>query len=160
MTADEFLKTLQEGLGDKIADPRSPAPKRAFVTVKPGDLVAVLKWMREKHGITFLSTITGQDLGTEFELLYHLTMEWISLTVRTRIPRENPHIPSVCGVIPGAILYERELQDMFGIVVDGIPDGRPLVLPDDWPAGQYPLRKDWSYTPPAEVIPGTPEEKS
>ena len=43
---------------------------------------------------------------------------------------------------------------MFGIVVEGIPDGRRLNLPDDWPDGQYPLRKDWKHVRPQEVIPG------
>ncbi|HOJ26461.1 MAG TPA: NADH-quinone oxidoreductase subunit C, partial [Candidatus Saccharicenans sp.] len=66
----------------------------------------------------------------------------------------QPVLPSICEIIPGAILYERELQDMFGITVQNIPDGRPLLLPDDWPAGNYPLRKDWQYERPPEVIPG------
>jgi Ni,Fe-hydrogenase III component G len=57
-------------------------------------------------------------------------------------------------VIPGAILYERELQDMFGIVVEGLPDPRPLLLCDDWPAGEHPLRKDWKFERPEEKIPG------
>jgi formate hydrogenlyase subunit 5 len=57
-------------------------------------------------------------------------------------------------VIPGAILYERELQDMFGLKVDNIPDPRPLVLPDDWPAENYPLCKAWKHLRPEEKIPG------
>jgi Ni,Fe-hydrogenase III component G len=74
--------------------------------------------------------------------------------MRTKISKDNPHVESVCPFFPGAILYERELQDMFGIVVDHIPDPRRLVLPDDWPAGQFPLRKDWTFERPAEIIPG------
>jgi Ni,Fe-hydrogenase III component G len=76
------------------------------------------------------------------------------LTVRTEIPKSAPCVASICPVIPGAVLYERELQEMFGIVVDGIPDGRRLNLPDDWPDGQYPLRKDWKHVRPEEIIPG------
>ena len=60
----------------------------------------------------------------------------------------------LAGVIPGAVLYEREIQEMFGIVVEGIPDGRRLNLPDDWPDGVFPLRKDWTHVRPEEVIPG------
>ena len=44
---------------------------------------------------------------------------------------------------PGAELYERELVDMFGISVEGLPAGNRYPLPDDWPQGQHPLRKDW-----------------
>ncbi|MGB9006057.1 MAG: NADH-quinone oxidoreductase subunit C, partial [Candidatus Aminicenantales bacterium] len=88
-----------------------------------------------------------------------------NLNVRTRIPKPvgqdgvladqtRPHLPSICSVIPGAVFYERELQDMFGIVVDNIPDPRRLVLPDDWPEQNFPLRKDWKFERPPEVIPG------
>ena len=70
------------------------------------------------------------------------------------IPKAEPRVPSITPVIPGAILYEREIQDMFGIVVEDLPDPRPLVLPDDWPPENYPLRKDWKFTRPEEKIPG------
>jgi Ni,Fe-hydrogenase III component G len=43
---------------------------------------------------------------------------------------------------------------MFGIIVENIPDPRPLVLPDDWPAENFPLRKDWKFERPEEKIPG------
>ena len=43
---------------------------------------------------------------------------------------------------------------MFGLVIEHIPDPRPLVVPDDWPAGNYPLRKDWKFERPPEIIPG------
>ena len=43
---------------------------------------------------------------------------------------------------------------MFGIAVDNLPDPRPMLMPDDWPAGNFPLRKDWKFDRPAEVIPG------
>jgi Ni,Fe-hydrogenase III large subunit/Ni,Fe-hydrogenase III component G len=48
--------------------------------------------------------------------------------------------------------YEREIQDMYGLVAVGHPDPRPLVLYDDWPSGHYPLRKDFprSERPPRE----------
>jgi Ni,Fe-hydrogenase III component G len=52
-------------------------------------------------------------------------------------------------VLDGALVYERELHDLFGIVPTGHPDLRRQALPEDWPAGVHPLRKD-------AVIPGTP----
>ena len=47
----------------------------------------------------------------------------------------------ICPIIPSATLYERELQEMFGIMVEGTPETERLLLPDDWPDGVYPLRK-------------------
>jgi Ni,Fe-hydrogenase III component G len=46
--------------------------------------------------------------------------------------------------VPTATLYERELQEMFGFVIEETPVPDRLVLPDDWPAGVYPLRKSFS----------------
>ncbi len=104
--------------------------------------------------LSVVSTITGLDRGDRFEVLYHLTGASAALSVRIFTPREAPRIPSICAIVPGAILYERELQDMFGLVVEGIPDPRPLLLPDGWPAGAFPLRKDWTFERAPEVIPG------
>jgi len=131
-----------------------PAPRRIFVTVEPGKLVALLARMKAELDTWFLSTISGVDQGELFELLYHFGDTTGSIHVRTSIPKANPRLPSICGVIPGAVLYEREIQEMFGITVDGIPDPRPLLTSDDWPAGNFPLRKDWKFDRPAEVIPG------
>ncbi|MBC7363072.1 MAG: NADH-quinone oxidoreductase subunit C, partial [Candidatus Aminicenantes bacterium] len=132
----------------------NPAPRRIFAKVEVNRLREMINWLKLEQGFTHLSTISGVDLGQSFEILYHFANDFTCLTVRTEIPRDNPILPSICSLIPGAVLYERELQDMFGITVQDLPDPRPLLLPDDWPAGNYPLRKDWKYERPAEVIPG------
>jgi membrane-bound hydrogenase subunit beta len=150
----EILEKTKSVLGDKILEIANPALRRIFIKVEPEKLVPLVAGLRKNLNITYLATVSVVDLGESFEILYHFGHNNGSLTVRTQIPRANPHIESICSVIPGAILYERELQDMFGIIVDHIPDPRPLVVPDDWPAGNFPLRKDWKYERPAEIIPG------
>ena len=154
MNDQMVIDKARESLKDKVIELTNPAPRRLFLKVRVEDLLTAVSWLKEEMGFTHLATISGVDLGQSFELLYHFANNFTCLTIRTAIPRDNPHLPSICELIPGAILYERELQDMFGIVVDGIPDPRPLVLPDDWPAGNFPLRKDWKYERPPEVIPG------
>ncbi len=52
--------------------------------------------------------------------------------------------PSITPYIPAAHWYEREIRDMFGLIPEGHPDPRRLVLHDSFPAGSYPLRKDWN----------------
>lgn len=131
-----------------------PAPHRIFVTVDPAGLTALVARMKAELDCWYLSTISGVDKGEVFELLYHFGDTTGSIHVRTQIPKAAPRLPSICGVIPGAVLYEREIQDMFGISVENIPDPRPLLTSDGWPAGNYPLRKDWKFERPAEVIPG------
>ncbi|MCX6566834.1 MAG: NADH-quinone oxidoreductase subunit C [Candidatus Aminicenantes bacterium] len=131
-----------------------PAPHRIFVTVDPANLVALVAKMKAELDCWYVITISGVDKGVAYEILYHFGDTTGSITVRTQIPKTDPKIPSICGVIPGAVLYERELQDMFGMVVENLPDPRPMLMSDDWPAGNFPLRKDWKFDRPAEIIPG------
>lgn len=152
---DQFLiDKARENLKDKIVEITNPARRRIFLEVGLDDLLASVSWLKNDLGFTHLSTISGVDLGETFEVIYHFANNYCCLNIRVKIPRDNPLLPSICELIPGAILYEREIKEMFGLTVQNIPDGRPLLLPDDWPAGNYPLRKDWKYERPPEVIPG------
>jgi Ni,Fe-hydrogenase III component G len=153
MTDAELIEKLKTDLGDQV-EIANPALRRLFLKVAPQRLVAVTTRLRDAYGVVFLSTISGLDNGGTFEIIYHFSTPEADFNLRTEIPRDRPHVDSISPVIPGAILYERELQDMFGLVVDGLPDPRPLVLPDDWPAGNHPLRKDWKHERVQEVIPG------
>jgi len=154
MTDAELIVKLKADLGDKAVDIANPARRRLFLKVAPQDLVAVTTRLRDAYGVVFLSTISGVDTGETFEIIYHFSTPETDFNLRTEIPRAAPHVASITPVIPGAVLYERELQDMFGMILDGLPDPRRLVLPDDWPEGQHPLRKDWKHVRPLEVIPG------
>jgi len=150
----EKMDRIRGLLGERILELTNPAARRIFLTVSPQDLIPAVLRLRTDLGYWYLATISGLDAGDAFEFLYHFGDEGGNLNLRTRIPKADPRLPSICAVIPGAILYERELQEMFGVVVEAIPDARPLVLPDDWPAGNYPLRKDWKHVRTAEKIPG------
>ena len=59
------------------------------------------------------------------------------------VPKDEPVLQTVTGYFPAAELYEREMVDLLGMQVQGLPPGTRYPLPDGWPAGQYPLRKDW-----------------
>lgn len=154
MNAETIVEKINSAIRDKIQEIALTAPRRVQLKVAREQLNAVLTYLKEQFGFTHVGTISGVDLGENFEVVYHMSNDIATVNVRILTPRSEPKIPSICVVIPGAILYERELQDMFGLVVENIPDPRPLLLADDWPAGQYPLRKDWHYERPAEVIPG------
>jgi NADH-quinone oxidoreductase subunit C len=153
MTDAALVEKLKAALGERI-EIAHPAPRRLFIKVSPQNLVDVTTTLRDAFGVVFLSTISGVDLGATFEIVYHFSTPETDFNLRTEVPKDRPHVSSITSIIPGAILYERELQEMFGLTIDNIPDPRPLVLPDDWPAGNYPLRKDWKHERPQEVIPG------
>jgi len=154
MTEETIIKGIRNTLKDKVLEPTNPAPRRIFLKVDRKDLIETVRFLKEKFDFTHISTISGLDKGDIFEILYHLANEFAVLSLRITTPRNEPKIPSICEIIPGAVLYEREIQDMLGIIVENIPDPRPLILPDDWPQGIYPLRKDWKFERPEEKIPG------
>jgi Ni,Fe-hydrogenase III component G len=165
MTDQDIVDKAKAALGDRLLEISNPAPRRIFLTVGVQDLVAAIEVIKKELGIRHLSTISGVDKGQAFEILYHFGYAGGNLNVRTQVAKPvgpdgapadkaGPHLPSICSVIPGAILYEREVQDMFGIIVDDIPDPRRLLLSDDWPDHNYPLRKDWKFDRPEEIIPG------
>ena len=93
-----------------------------------------------------LDTITGVDWLTEgqMEVIYDYfhPLKFLRAVVRARIPRENPAIPTITPVYPGANWHERETYDFFGIKFLGHPNLLPFLLPED--ATYHPLRKDFT----------------
>ena len=99
--------------------------------------------VKEMHFLA-LSAITGLDKGDGFEVIYHLNQEGkILLNLSAILNKENPTVDTVTAYCPSADIYERELMDLLGIKVQGLAAGHRYPLTDDWPKGEYPLRKDW-----------------
>lgn len=151
MTTESLLEEAVQLIGDKAAAQSVPEPGRIDLAVEPVRLLECVGALTKAQW-GYLSSITGLDLGPQdghIEALYHFCRMAAVLTLRVSMPRENAVVPSVCGVIPAATLFERELMEMFGVVCEGTPDSRRLFLSDDWPAGVYPLRKDFIVPGPA-----------
>jgi NADH:ubiquinone oxidoreductase subunit C len=85
--------------------------------------------------ISHLATMTGLDLGQNIGVIYHFSREKDMIDVKTFVPKAQPSAVSIVDIIPGAILYEMEIHDMFGANFEGNPwMDRKLLLPDSWPA--------------------------
>jgi Ni,Fe-hydrogenase III component G len=69
---------------------------------------------------------------------------------------EAPSYSSITPILPAAAWYEREIHDLLGLVPDGHPDLRPLVLHGAWPAGYRPLWKDAAPLPAPDATPNAP----
>jgi membrane-bound hydrogenase subunit beta len=118
--------------------------RRMFATVPYDKFKKVFESLIKDFGFTLLCTITGLDEGTSFSLMYHLAKpDGTVLSIKTSAPKENPVFDTVSKYFPDADIYEREAMDLFGVTINGLPPGKRYPLPDDWPEGQYPLRKDW-----------------
>jgi Ni,Fe-hydrogenase III component G len=120
---------------------RKTSERRFWVGVPAEELHAAVRTLREKLGIVHLSTIVGEDLRDAFLVSYIFSGE-VVVIIGVRIDREKAEIPSLAPLIDGAQVYEREIHDLLGILPTGHPDLRRQILPEDWPDGIYPLRKD------------------
>ena len=127
---------------DKILVKRS---RRIFAEVDYSNFRDLFDNVVKENSFERICMITGFDEGDNFAFIYHLTDDkGIVFDIKTAVAKNNPVIKTVSDVFPGGVLYERELVDMFGVKVEGLPEGERYPLPDNWPAGQYPLRKDWN----------------
>jgi Ni,Fe-hydrogenase III component G len=128
----------------------SPRARRVFTEAPAESLREVLELAVRELGFDRLCAITGMDERTAMSALYCFgRADGTVLAVRVRVPRDAPVLESVTPRFPGAANYERELVDLLGFEVTGLPPGKRYPLPDDWPLDQKPLRKDWKPTPPA-----------
>ena len=128
-------------LNDKV---RVQRDRRIYAEVDYANFVEIFEYAIQKLNFTFLCTITGLDEGEKISFIYHLTtQDGIVLSLKTGIMKEKPVLKTIMGYFRGAEIYERELVDLLGVKVEGLPEGKRYPLPDDWPPDQHPLRKDW-----------------
>jgi Ni,Fe-hydrogenase III component G len=117
---------------------------RFWVVLTPDQLVPAVSTLRDKLSIIQLAVIVGEDARDVFLANYIFTGERV-VVLQVRMDHEKPEVPSLANLVPGAIVYERELKDLFGIHPVGHPDLRRQAVPEDWPEGVYPLRKDVKF---------------
>ena len=140
MNIDLIVEALREAFPAETIEVRPVPLDEIFVSLPPSCVHAAVKLLVERFDLRHLSAITGQDLGDEIELLYHL-WDGRGLTLRTTLPLEPTHIETLTDLIPGAAFFEREVSEMLGVGFDGHPDPRVLLMPDDWD-GEPTLRED------------------
>jgi NADH:ubiquinone oxidoreductase subunit C len=133
---------------------------RIQVAVVPGKLHDAILTARAVLGFDRLITISTVDSGETFELLYHLIgPHRLIVSLAVALPRGTPVMPTVTDLLPPAGIYERQIHDLFGIAFEGHPALTRIILNEDWPDQEYPLRKDWNPRP-GEFYGGIKEERT
>ena len=149
MTSAELIRRLHQDFGPSIESVSEPVAGKVRMAVAPGAMVSVAKSLYRDHGARFLITagIDSRESGNGFEVdhVFSLDKDKIFFILRTSAAAEGPEVPAITPEVPAASWAERELQDLLGVRAEGLPDGRRLILPDDWPEGVHPLRKDIKY---------------
>lgn len=154
MTTETLLQEAGRILTPFAQSSDTPESNRLDVVVGVDDLPRATAAM-QAAGWGYLSTITGLDAGPDMgfmEAIYHFCNCAAVASLRVRLPRNGqPEIATIADHIPVASFYERELSEMLGVHVVGTPDPSHLFLPDDWPDGVFPNRKDFSPEQAAPV---------
>jgi NADH-quinone oxidoreductase subunit C len=138
---EEVQKRLPGAITEPVIFRNQPC-----LTVARESLVAVCEFLRNDEGgaYTFLTDETAVDYPKRpkrFEIIYQLYSLKANHRLRLKVlAGEGEKVPSVVGIWPAANWLEREVFDMFGVVYEGHPDLKRILLPEDWVG--HPLRKD------------------
>jgi len=156
MNTTEALAKAETLLGSVTVSSDRPQENRLDIDIKTEDLQKSIQILIDNEW-GYLSAIVGvdrpdkpadgeeitADTNGKVEILYPFCEGNAIVTLRLSVPYDNPVVDTICTIIPSATLYEREMIEMYGIEIKGTPDTNKLLLPDDWPEGQYPLRKSF-----------------
>jgi NADH-quinone oxidoreductase subunit C len=117
-------------------------------------IIEVLRKLKDDFGFTYLIDIVAADRFTSedrFEVIWNIISlkDQTRIFVKTRVPEDDPSLPSSVDIWPAADWNEREAFDMMGIRFKGHPDLRRLFLPEDFE--YFPLRKEF----PLMGVPGS-----
>jgi NADH-quinone oxidoreductase subunit C len=143
-----IAQRVRASLGDEVVTGTSYYREQATLDVDPPGVHDVLAYLSktDEEPWTRLSSLHGVDylpeeprLGVHYQLL---SMERCDrLNVRTRVGADDPHLPTVIDLFPTVDFQEREVFDMFGVVFDGHPDMRRILMPEDYVG--FPQRRDF-----------------
>jgi NADH-quinone oxidoreductase subunit C len=115
------------------------------LTIAAGQIRAAAATV-QAAGYNFFEDVTAVDWfpsSPRFQLSYHILSHIYKERIRLRVlvDGDAPEVESITTVWPAANFYEREVFDLFGIIFDGHPNLRRIMMPDEWQG--HPLRKDY-----------------
>ena len=158
MKPGDVASSLKKKFGNRIKDVRiekkiSRAKKdyatyRLWLTADRKIFRDAVRHLCSIYPDPHFSACSGYDLGKSIELIYHFTLNYatrlseFTVSIKVSLPKSNPVVPTITGLIPGALISEREMQEMLGVKIEGIPDTRRLFLDRTFPADVYPWRRD------------------
>ena len=153
-TAENVLSGIQEKFPASLLKAQQPHVDRLYLTVKREEIRPLTDYLFNTLDARLIMSVgtdkTPIDGNYEVSYIYSLDSRNLILLVKELVPPNDPQVPSVTNIIPGANWHEREVYDLLGIKAEGHPDPRRLVVSDDWPEDVYPLRKDvpYNFRPP------------
>lgn len=139
----EIKDNIKNKLGSKILEWKEVSPRRIYFSLDKKDIFEAVKFLFRDLGLRF-AVASGIDTPQGFEILYHFSFDRSGEFYSVRVlidDKKNPEIDSIAPLFAGAEWIEREIWEMLGINFKGHPNLKRLLLAEDWPEGDYPLRK-------------------
>ena len=141
------VETVKDALGD-LGTVEQVRWNRTKVATTPDKVREGILRAQSILGCDHLIQISAADNGKTFELIYHLTgSHGMVIALAIELPRDKPEAATTSDLLPPAGIYERQIHDLLGITFRGHPNLKRIILNEDWPEGEYPLRKDWKMDP-------------
>ena len=141
------LRALLESTLDQFDPEISAALDEVVVLVQYHQILDVARKLRNDPDTNcdLLMCLSVVDYEDSFEVVYHLysISKNHRFVVKARVPYDQPKLPSLISVWPGADWYEREGHDLFGVVFEGHPNLAPLILYEGFEG--YPGRKSFPF---------------
>jgi NADH-quinone oxidoreductase subunit C len=146
MTPQEIFEKLKTQFGEAILEAKLEGNPDAFIKIVAKNIKEVGMYLRDTDGMNFdfLSCLSGVDLGKgNLGVVYNLASikHKHKIVLKVEVPVAEAKVPSVESVWRTADWHEREAYDLVGIIFEGHPDMRRILLPNDWEG--FPLRKDY-----------------
>ena len=137
------LDTINTALGARALATVRKSERRVYIDIAPETVLEASRLMLGEIGAR-LQIATGIDTPAGIEVMYHWALdgEDCVVTLRVLVGRAAPALDSIAVICPAAEWIEREMWELLGIEFRGHPDMRHLLLDDEWPEGNYPLRRD------------------
>ncbi len=146
--SQKVLDRMLEGLGKEVVESTCSHRGDETATIRAGDIARACRFLKDDPECSFemLSDVTCVDWIEEeprFEIVYHLysVSKKHRVRLKARVSIESPTLPTVTGVWRGADWFEREVYDMYGILFEGHPNLRRILLYPEFEG--HPLRKDY-----------------
>ena len=142
MAKQDVIRELKEKLGKKILKWEEKPPQRYYLTIPQEDILEVVNFVFKKQRARFIIE-SGVDTPGGIEILYHFSFDELNkiVTLKVLLPKDKCQVESIAPVVPGANWIEREIAELLGVKFLNHPDPRRLLLAEDWPEGEYPLRQ-------------------
>jgi len=153
MTAREMFEDFKARFGPLIDRADLPSDRRLFVYVDRAAVKFVCQHIFRELDARYVASIGTDDRPFSGKFLvahdFAFDKDHVLCSVLTQLPENDLKIDSITKMVPGASWAEREMRDLLGIEPVGHQYMKRLVLPDGWPAGSHPLRKDvpWNQVP-------------